>query len=118
MTGSGVFRRLNIRRFIAACARDCFQSIGPATPKRSVSSASADLGRRQRDGSCAGLVVEWRITPEPTGAALCAAPVGSNPPYGLWRAGAISIVGILACNHAESPMGSAMGGFTNCAMME
>jgi hypothetical protein len=61
----GVFRRFNIRRFIAACARDCFQSIGPATPKRSVSSASADLGRRQRDGSCAGLVVEWRITPEP-----------------------------------------------------
>jgi hypothetical protein len=41
-----------------------------------------------------------------------------NPPYGLWRAGAISIVGILACNHAESPMGSAMGGFTNRAMME
>ena len=41
-----------------------------------------------------------------------------NPPYGLWRAGAISIVGILACNHAASPMGSAMGGFTNRAMME
>jgi hypothetical protein len=41
-----------------------------------------------------------------------------NPPYGLWRAGAISIVEILACNHAESPMGSAMGDFTYRAMME
>ena len=26
--------------------------------------------------------------------------------------------GFLACNRAESPMGSAMGDLTNCAMME
>ena len=44
--------------------------------------------------------------------------VNESTPYGLWRAGAISIVGILACNRAESPMGSAMGDFTNRAMME
>jgi hypothetical protein len=28
-----------------------------------------------------------------------------------------STVGILACHRAESPMGSAMGDFTDCAMM-
>jgi hypothetical protein len=49
---------------------------------------------------------------------LASMEIRPNPPYGLWRAGAISIVGILACNHAESPMGSAMGGFTNRALME
>jgi hypothetical protein len=42
MTGSGVIRRFNIRRFIAARVRECFRSIGAA--KRSVSSANADLG--------------------------------------------------------------------------
>ena len=32
------------------------------------------------------------------------------------RIGSVTL--IYACNHAESPMGSAIGGFTNCAMME
>jgi hypothetical protein len=34
------------------------------------------------------------------------------------HSGAISIVGILACNRAASPTGSTMGVFTNGAMMD
>jgi putative transposase len=41
---SGAFAIGRTRRFIAMCARECFRSIGAAMPKRSVSSASADLG--------------------------------------------------------------------------
>jgi len=76
------------------------------------------VDRHRLIGECRKLKQDGVDLESVVAAALCADPVGSNPPYGLWRAGAISIVGILACNHAESPMGSAMGGFANRAMME
>ena len=76
------------------------------------------VDRHRLIGECRNLKQDDVDLESVVAAALCADPVGSNPPHGLWRTGAISIVGILACNHAESPMGSAIGGFTNCAIME